>query len=159
MIHFTNIVGAKDEQLLRKYFKKLFISFHHSIWRNYAKIHDLGRTCSKVSGKTLMINTLSARGRFHQHIYIFTPSFYARSSSKRIRTQSSCLYLFTLLGSTSVKAVHRTLVKLSPGGMLIVHLCFLLDLFCKADISQHIWCESYHSSSQIESCPTQGGYT
>ncbi len=32
-----------------------------------------------------------------------------------IRTQSSCQYLFMLLGSTSVKAVHRTLMKLSPG--------------------------------------------
>ncbi len=29
-------------------------------------------------------------------------------------TQSSCLYLFTLLGSIRVKAVLRTLMKLSP---------------------------------------------
>ena len=33
-----------------------------------------------------------------------------------VRTQSSCQYLFTLLGSTHVKAVHRTLMKLTPGG-------------------------------------------
>ncbi len=31
-----------------------------------------------------------------------------------IRTQSSCQYLFTLWGSTSVKAVRRTLMKLHP---------------------------------------------
>jgi len=34
---------------------------------------------------------------------------------KSVRTQSSCQYLFTLLGSTSVKAVRRTLIKLSHG--------------------------------------------
>jgi len=32
-----------------------------------------------------------------------------------IRTQSSCQYLFMLLGPTSVKAVRRTLMKLTPG--------------------------------------------
>jgi len=32
-----------------------------------------------------------------------------------VRIQSSYQYLFRLLGSTSVKAVHKTLVKLSPG--------------------------------------------
>jgi len=31
-----------------------------------------------------------------------------------VRTQSSRQYLFTLLGPTSVKAVRRTLMKLSP---------------------------------------------
>jgi len=31
-----------------------------------------------------------------------------------VRTQSSCQYLFTLLEPMSVKAVHRTLMKLSP---------------------------------------------
>jgi len=31
-----------------------------------------------------------------------------------VRTQSSCQYLFTLLGSTRVKDVRRTLMKLSP---------------------------------------------
>jgi hypothetical protein len=32
-----------------------------------------------------------------------------------VRTQSSRQYLFTLLGPTSVKAVRRTLMKLTPG--------------------------------------------
>jgi len=44
---------------------------------------------------------------------IFMYSFYARSSQKR-KIQSSCQYLFTLLGSTGAKAAHRTLMKLSP---------------------------------------------
>ncbi len=33
---------------------------------------------------------------------------------KSVRTQSSRQYLFTLYGSTSVKAVHRTLMKSTP---------------------------------------------
>jgi len=32
-----------------------------------------------------------------------------------VRTQSSCQNLFTLLGSTHIKAVHRTLMKSTPG--------------------------------------------
>jgi len=39
-----------------------------------------------------------------------------------VRTQSSCQYLFTLSGSTSVKAVRRTLMKLSPGRKMFVKL-------------------------------------
>jgi hypothetical protein len=34
---------------------------------------------------------------------------------KSVRIQSSSQYLFTLLGSTSAKAVCKTLVKLTPG--------------------------------------------
>jgi len=45
---------------------------------------------------------------------IFTRRFYKRSSQKH-KSQSSCQYLFTLLGSACVKAVRRTLMKLSPG--------------------------------------------
>jgi len=48
-------------------------------------------------------------------IDIFTRSFYACSSLKR--NQSVKLSVsFMLLGSTPVKAVCRTLMKLSPGG-------------------------------------------
>ncbi len=46
-------------------------------------------------------------------INIFTHSFYNCSSQKR-KSQSSCKYLLTLLGSAHVKAVHRMLMKLSP---------------------------------------------
>jgi len=45
-----------------------------------------------------------------------------------VRTQSSCQYLFTLLGSSSVKAVHRTLMKLSPG---VNSSTFYEHLFCQ----------------------------
>jgi len=52
------------------------------------------------------------RGQSHQH---FTYSFYARRSQKCKKIQLSHKYLFTLLGSASVNAVRRTLMKLSPG--------------------------------------------
>jgi len=34
---------------------------------------------------------------------------------KSIGIQSSCQYLFTLLGSTGAKAARKTLMKLTPG--------------------------------------------
>ncbi len=58
--------------------------------------------------------------QFHQR---FTYSFCARRDPESVRTQSSDQYLFTLLGSTSVKAVRRTLMKLSPGVHFINILC------------------------------------
>ena len=40
---------------------------------------------------------------------------FALVDPESVRTQSSHQYLFTLLGSTNVKAVRRTLMKLTPG--------------------------------------------
>jgi len=39
---------------------------------------------------------------------------------KSVRIQSSCQYLFTLLGSTGAKAAHRTLMKLTPARLSMV---------------------------------------
>jgi len=50
--------------------------------------------------------------KFHQH---FTYSFYTRRSQKRKKIQLSHKYLYTLLGSMNIKAVRKTLMKLSPG--------------------------------------------
>jgi len=36
-------------------------------------------------------------------------------ATKSVRIQSSCQYLFTLLGSTGAKAAHRALMKLTSG--------------------------------------------
>ncbi len=44
---------------------------------------------------------------------IFKLSFYARRSRKRKKTDDLTVF-FMLLGSVSVKAVRRTLMKLSP---------------------------------------------
>jgi len=42
-------------------------------------------------------------------------NFTTRRSRKRKKIQLCHQYLFTLSGSASIKAVHRTLMKLSPG--------------------------------------------
>jgi hypothetical protein len=54
----------------------------------------------------------SSRCHFHQR---FTYSVFAHGSWKCAKIQLSHQYLFTLSGSVRVKAVHRTLMKLSPG--------------------------------------------
>jgi len=43
---------------------------------------------------------------------------FAAVAPQSVRNKSSCQYLFTLLGSTSVKALRGTVMKLSPS-----HLC------------------------------------
>jgi len=54
--------------------------------------------------------------QFHQR---FTYSFYACRSQNCKKIQLSHKYLFTLSGSSSVKAVHRTLMKLSHGNRIL----------------------------------------
>ncbi len=44
---------------------------------------------------------------------VLRPAF-APVAPKSVRIQSSCQYLFTLLGSTGTKAVRRTVMKLTP---------------------------------------------
>jgi len=51
------------------------------------------------------------RCQFHQ---CFMCSFYAHRSQKSKKIQLGHWYLFTLLESASVKAIRRTLMKLSP---------------------------------------------
>jgi hypothetical protein len=46
-------------------------------------------------------------------INVFTANFYARGAQKR-KKDSEVVNLFTLLGTSRVKAVRRTLKKLSP---------------------------------------------
>ncbi len=50
--------------------------------------------------------------QFHQH---FTFNFYDPRAQKRKMTMLTWLSFFAHLGSTSVKAVWRTLMKLNPG--------------------------------------------
>jgi hypothetical protein len=65
-------------------------------------------TYGKVACKMLIKFTLGV-----DFTNIFMRRFYARSSQK-LKSQSSHQYLFTLLGSGRVKAICRTLMKLSP---------------------------------------------
>jgi len=57
------------------------------------------------------------RCQFHQR---FTCSFYAGRSQKCQMTLLTCLSSFAHSGSTCVKAVHRTLMKLSPGLLIAI---------------------------------------
>jgi hypothetical protein len=76
--------------------------------------------CQKIRTKkhAKNVDDIDTWGRFHQHS---TYSFCARRDPESARTQSSHQYLFTLLGSTSVKAVRRTLMKSSPGRINEIH--------------------------------------
>jgi len=51
----------------------------------------------------------------HDKKKVYLRAAFTPVAPQSVRTQSSCQYLFTLLGSTNVKAVHRKLMKLSPG--------------------------------------------
>ncbi len=59
---------------------------------------------------------------------------FALVDPERVRTQSSCQYLFTLLGSTMVKALHRMLMKSTPGGNFIN----ILHTHFRAEVKRHI---------------------
>ncbi len=48
-------------------------------------------------------------------INLFTRSCYTHSDPKSTKRQSSHQFLLALLGSTQVKALRKTLVKLTPG--------------------------------------------
>jgi hypothetical protein len=59
---------------------------------------------------------------------------------KSVRIQSSCRYLFTLLGSTGAKAARRTLMKLTLGHFFLKNILFLamfLNLSLKVKFLSH----------------------
>ncbi len=58
------------------------------------------------------INEIDPRCQFHQHSM---SSFCACRSQKHKKDTDDLTILFTLSGSMSAKAVHRTLMKLTPG--------------------------------------------
>jgi len=53
------------------------------------------------------------------HLGCISPTYlraaFTPIAPKSVRVQSSCQYLFTLLGSTGAKGAHKILVKLTPG--------------------------------------------
>ena len=61
--------------------------------------------------RSLTLFKVCSRAQFHQRSKY---SFYVRRAQKRKR-DSEVANLFTLLETTGVKAVHRTLMKLTPG--------------------------------------------
>jgi len=53
-------------------------------------------------------------------VLYFSDLAFTPVAPKSVRIQSSCQYLFTLLGSTGAKAAHRTLMKLTPARLSMV---------------------------------------
>jgi len=90
---------------MQSYFKIIpFQSYHIIIFNDRKTSYD------QIS--VLLCEAFHSGCQFHQR---FTCSFYARRSRERKKDwQLDCLFL-TLLGSACVKAVHRMLMKLSPG--------------------------------------------
>jgi len=72
-------------------------------------------TCFFLLGIRPETSRSTSRGRFHQ---CSSYSFYARRSKKQRKIQLSHQYLFTPSGSMSVKAVRKTLMKLTPSQQL-----------------------------------------
>jgi len=74
----------------------------------------------KVSPSPPSSSYLHIRPDFHLFIVLgsisstYLHTAFTPVAPKSLKIQSSCQYLLTLLGSTSVKAVRRTLMKLSP---------------------------------------------
>ena len=75
-------------------------------------------------------------------------------SPQSVRTQSSCQYLFTLLGSTGVKAVGRTLMKLSPrvNFINILHVSFFAQKRIGQLFSNYIWLCKFLAPKYWQKC-------
>jgi len=80
--------------------------------------------CREI-GRYWWMKQIVRRAQFHQR---FTYSFYARRSRKRKKMLMTWLYFFTLSGSTSVKASHKTLVKLTLDYLKEKRECFCESL-------------------------------
>ncbi len=80
----------------------------HNLFYSVLPLNVLGTSVTVDSSE----REIETWGQFHQCL---TRTFYARKSRKRKKVQLSHQYLFTLSGSACVKAVLRTLMKLSPG--------------------------------------------
>ncbi len=70
---------------------------------------------------------------------------------KSVRIQSSCQYLFTLLGPTGAKAARRTMMKLTPAVNFIniLRAAFAPILFCQKIKSQSIIREKLHKTREM----------
>jgi len=75
---------------------------------------------------------------------IFTPSFWTHGAQKRKKTNDLTAFL-TLLGSARVKAVHRTLMKLSQGWTTLVLIYSMNCLFFIQDAKRRPTLHSIHS--------------
>jgi len=88
----------------------LFMMLHWAESLSEKEINKLEDDDRSVDASLLLSGKLSFRCQFHQRS---TYNFYARGAQKRKMTMLTWLSIFARLGSTSVKAVRRMLIKLS----------------------------------------------
>jgi len=85
--------------------KKLWSAFYQKLWTRHCK------TILAKSKTFIKTNRVGFRPLDQGSI---SSTAFVPVAPQSVRTQSSCQYLFSLLGSTRVKPVHRILMKLSP---------------------------------------------
>jgi len=97
----------------------------------------------------------------NRHLGSVSPTYlhtaFTPVAPKSVRNQSSHQYLFTLLGSTGTKAVHRTLMKLIPvvNVINILQTAFLLIFFCQKLQSQTVTRENLQKNFCMKKAPVR----
>ncbi len=90
---------------------RVFNTKRNQVVLRNAGFHEIGVLCvDNVELENIFIEFL-----FGVNFINILRTTFSLVDPESVRTQSSCQYLLTLLGSTSVKAVHGTLMKLTPG--------------------------------------------
>jgi hypothetical protein len=80
---------------------------------------------------------------------------FTNADPKSVAILLSCQYLFTLLGSESIKATRRTLMKLTPvvNFTHILRAAFALIFFCQKITSQTVIREKMRKNTFIQKSP------
>ncbi len=108
----------------------MFLMHHFSLLHNIKTVWLSLTFLGDVRDELACFGT--TRAQFHQHsIY----SFYPRRSQKHKKTHDSAVF-FSLLGSTSTKAVRRMLMKLTPGVNFIdiLGVAYESNLLCHCEL-------------------------
>jgi len=98
---------------------------------NFGSSSDCHGYKGRVKDFVTLLYIRVARCQFHQ---CFKYSFYSRRSQKCKKIQLGHKYLFTLLGSASIKAVRRMLMKLNPGREKLKRTNLFISSFKKGQL-------------------------
>jgi hypothetical protein len=74
-----------------------------------------GQLCERRKKEKIREEQVSISSTFYEKLFMLV-------DPKSVKIQLIHQYLFTLSGSVSVKAVHRMLMKLSPGDVMLLNL-------------------------------------
>jgi len=109
LIHFSFICKLSRTGEINFFYKNVPKNFTKLLTDESGTMHSLD---DSHHGKVLIGISDAFQVSISSTIYV---QLYTCRSQKRDKIQLSHKYLFTLSGSVSVKAVRRTLMKLSPG--------------------------------------------